>query len=273
MKREALRALCALPVFCAAALFGGCAPYGNDRSQTGVLVAEESGTAVSFYGVPSLLNGLGGEAALVYDKSEGTLSFREVSAELSAENPVVLDGNDFPQYTWTVAEGYESLLDGVLALAEGEPHVQAYAIRTEKGVLGLCNVYTGATGYLSGGGQIDAEKLARGIFFSWDGEEITVLDEVQKGGIVAFGPGRFVYFFKRNYYAKAVGAEESAFLCGDVAYDTGVNHTSHASFGFTGEYFLVRFYCGFSDYRKDYELYRLFTLDGRELASLRIDFA
>lgn len=250
-------------------LFGGCALYGNDRSGTGFVYTSETEGKITFYGVESVYGG----DRLVFDTNAGTLALEEAAEEICFADPAVLDGNTFPRYSFEAVEGFEGLTEKLLAFDEREaPLVQAYALEADDGTAyGFCNIYSSATGFLSGGGQIDVKKCERGILFTYSPQTdtLTVLEETEKACVVAFNGTHYIYFNDRSYYSKELGKEPEK-LCEDGAYDTGATHYSYANFYFNEKYCIFKFHRGHNNDKKDYDDFLLYTMSGERLATLRV---
>lgn len=250
-------------------LFSGCALSGNDRSDTRYVYMNEADGKITFYDVNSVYGG----DRLVFDTNAGTLALEEATEEICFADPAVLNGNTFPRYVLEAKAGYEGILSQVQALDGRErPYVQAYALKADDNTAyGFCNVYSSPTGMLSGGGQIDAKKIERGILFTYspETETLTVLEAMEKACVVAFNGTHYVYFNDRSYYSKALG-KEAVKLCEDGAYDTGITHYSYARFYFNAEYCIIKFHRGYNNSKKDYDDFLLFTMGGEKLAELRV---
>ncbi|MBD5636267.1 MAG: hypothetical protein HDP28_00380 [Clostridia bacterium] len=252
-------------------LLCGCALYGNDRSRTDYVYTYETDGKIIFYGVESVYGG----DRLVFDKDAGTLALEESAEEVCFADPAVLDGKTFPRNSFEAIEGYEGLTEKLLEFDDKKdaPCVQAYALKAEDDTAyGFCNVYTSSTGFLSGGGQVDVKKIDRSILFTYSPvtNELTVLDEIKKGCVVAFNQTRCIYFYDRSYYSKEIGKEDAVKLCEDGAYDTGSTHYSYANFYFNGDYCIFKFHRGYNNYKKDYDNFLLFTMNGKKLAELHV---
>ena len=249
---------------CALFLFGGCSLYGNDRSGTTYIASEESDGKTVFY----LTDG----EALVWGNDEFSI---ENSLPHKTQNKTVLSGSTFPRSVLQTEAEYAGLADKLkpLAVNEEDPYMQAYALKAaDDTAYGFCNVYSSATGYLSGGGQIDAEKIVRGVYFSYDAQtdELTVQDEIEKGCIVAFNQTHLVYFYCEAYYAKAIGTDsEPVKICEDDAYDKGFTNYSYASFYFDDSNCILKFHCD-SNNKPICENYVLCKMDGTLLARLQL---
>lgn len=250
----------------------GCALYGNDRSDARYVYSGEADGKVIFYGVESVY---GGNAdRLSFDPATGVLALEEAAEEIDFADPAVLDGSTFPHRSFEASEGYEGLTEKILALDGREnPYVQAYALKAEDGsAYGFCNVYSSATGFLSGGGQIDVSKITKGVLFTYSPEtdELTVLDEVKEGCVVAFNRTRCIYYCDRFYYSKEIGGASAVRFCEDGAYDTGATNYSYAKIYFNEAYCIFKFHRGYGDYKKDYDDFLLYGMNGEKLSKLRV---
>ncbi len=247
------------------ALLGGCALYGNDRSQTALVYSEETENGIEFY--------LGEGQTLVYE--HGEVSLDETSKNYKPyAGRVVFDGNTFPRYVLSMDEEYVRLEGKLLALDGREDSlIQAYAVEAEEGVaIGFCNVYTSCTGFLSGGGQIDVDKVDRGVMFSYDREtdELKILDEVKRGCVVAFNQEYFIAYENGAYYAREIGGSARKEICKDEAYDRGITHYSNACFYFTDGYCILKFSRGYNNDKRDYDKFVLCTMDGTMLGQIKL---
>lgn len=266
--------LCLPAVLGALVLFGGCALYGNDRSRAEYVHSYEENGKIYFYNVTSMY--VDDRDCLAFDPLSGTLAFASADpAETTCfADPAVLDGNTFPRGMLEADEDYEGLTEKLLALDGREtPYVQAYALKAADGsAYGFCNVYSSPTGMLSGGGQIDVKKVEKGILFTYSPltDQLTVLEEFERGCVVAFNQTHYVYYFGRYYYAKEIGNADCVELCEDGAYDTGMTHYSHAEFYFNEEYCIVKFHRGYNNYKKDYDDFLLYRMNGEKLSELHV---
>lgn len=269
MKKRFLASI-AVVVLGALMLFSGCALSGNDRSDTRYVYMNEADGKITFYDIKSVYGG----DRLVFDKDAGSLALKEATEEICFADPAVLDGNTFPRYSFEAIEGYEGLTEKLLELDDREdPYVQAYVLKADDNTAyGFCNVYTSSTGFLSGGGQIDAKKIDRGILFTYSPQTdtLTVLDEIEKGCVVAFNQTRCIYFYKRAYYSKEIGKENAVKLCEDGAYDTGMTHYSYADFYFNEDYCIIKFHRGYSNYKREYDDFLLYSMNGEKLSQLHV---
>lgn len=249
----------------------GCALYGNDRSDTRYVYSGEADGKVVFYGVESTYYD---SFCLTYDPQTGELALKEITEEPCFADPAVLDGNTFPRHSFEASEGYEGLSEKILALDGREnPYVQAYALKAEDGsAYGFYNVYSSATGFLSGGGQIDVSKITKGVLFAYSPEtdELTVLDELEEGCVVAFNQTRCVYYCDRFYYSKEIGGASAVRLCEDGAFDTGATNYSYAKIYFNEAYCIFKFHRGYGDDKKDYDDFLLYGMNGEKLSKLRV---
>jgi len=264
MKKALFAMGCALALACTA-LLGGCALYGNDRSQTGLVYSEKTEQGVVFY--------LNEEQTLVYNRSGVSLDETTKNYKPYAGR-VVFDGNTFPHYILSMDEEYARLEEKLFALDRKEqPLIQAYAVEAEEGTaIGFCNVYTSCTGFLSGGGQIDVDKIDRGVMFSYNKatDELKILGEVKRGCIVAFNQTHFICYENGTYYARETGGTARKLICKDEAYDNGMTHYSHACFYFTDGYCILKFARGYNNAKRDYEKFILCTMDGTVLGQIKL---
>ena len=238
MKKHRFLSLLLLVVF--ALPLGGCALYGNDRSTVSLMTVEEREDGLAFV--------LTEDTTLLYDSAEGKLSLLEEGAKPSEP---ILDGSTIGNHLLIAAEGFETLRESVIEYAQDvyaqedgyEPLVTALAYKENGAVYGFCNVYRSATGFLSGGGQIDAKKIVRGMTFSYcmETEELTVSEEFDKCVVVAYDGTCAMYFKNREYFVTGTSGE-TVKICEDIAYDTGLTHYSRAMFWFGGGYCVIYFH-------------------------------
>lgn len=243
-------------------LLSGCALYGNDRSRTSLMTVENSDGQIVFRIFEELL---------VYDAS--TQSLRKEEAEWTEGPATVLRGDTFPRGELTAAEGYEGLKEKVLAYANNpeDPLITALAWEQGGAVYGFCNVYKSATGFLSGGGQIDTKHIIRAILFRYEKETDTFTEtgELKKCVVVAYDGEHAVYFKNREYFSKS-GNAEPVKICDDEAFDTGMTSYGYARFHFGGGYCVFFFNHDKGNPKKQYHLYLLTTMAGEKLAELKI---
>ncbi len=123
------------------------------------------------------------------------------------------------------APGYE----GVIALLTSryvKKSIQAYniyAIEHDKEnqiAYGFFNLYSRTVGCLSGGGNSNTKKIVAGVYFSYaaNTKELHVIQEVEKGCMVACGKDGCVYMRNRKFYVKPLNAPEK-FLCDNIAHN------------------------------------------------------
>lgn len=265
------RRLCAALVALLALLpLGGCKLYGNSRARTESVACYELASELRF----CLREG----QTLVYDRKSAELSLDEKAGDFQPfAGRAVLDGNTFPRYRMEADEEYAPLMEQLLSRARNpeEPLIQGYALEGEAGTAyGFCNEYTSATGFLSGGGQIDVDKAYAAYYFTYDAasDELSVHDVVHRGCIVAFGKTHFIYYYQKAYYAQEINcASDAVKICKDDAYDRGLTNYSYADFYFSGDYCVMKFHRGYNNYKKDYDRYILCTMDGKTLGNIKIN--
>ena len=229
-------ALC--PMMLSLVLLSGCALYGNDRSRVGTMGVCEEGDSV-YFSLPFA----GGEVTLAFDRAENTLTLAENNVECEPVSECVLWGDTFPRGILEAAEGYEQLAGQVEALdTRDEKYLTAYASETADMVYGFCVIYKKPTGFLSGGGQIDAKKVTKSILFSYDREgTFSVLSTLEDRIAVAFDGENAVYYYKEKYYLGDLSGEKEQYLCDDPASDQKLALHSHATF-FEGEGWCVLYF-------------------------------
>lgn len=256
---------------------GGCRLYGNGRARTESIEYYESKSELRFY-LP--------EGVLIYDRAASSLALDETGEALPSDTAAlrpagrtVLEGNTFPRYRMEADGEYEPLVRQLSSRARNpeDPLIQAYALEGEAGTAyGFCNEYTSATGFLSGGGQIDADKAYAAYYFTYDAasDELHVHDTVRRGCIVAFSQTHFIYYYQKAYYAQDVeGMADAVKICNDDAYDRGITHYSYARFYFSGGYCAIRFHRGYNNSKRDYDRFILCTMDGKTLGNIKINRA
>ncbi len=124
------------------------------------------------------------------------------------------------------AEGYE----GVIALFTEryvKNSIQAYSIyaieydRENQIAYGFFNLYSRTVGCLSGGGRSNTSKSVLGVYFSYSAKTKTlnILQQIDKGCMVACGMEGCVYVQKQKFYLHPIG-RDAQFLCKDIAYNT-----------------------------------------------------
>ena len=238
----------------------GCALYGNDRSHTSLMEVTQDGQQIVF----RLL-----DERLLYDPSTQTLSKEEAEWDYGPET--VLKGDTFPRGTLEAKEGYEPLCEQVKALALNpeDPLIHALAWEQNGTVYGFCNVYSKATGFLSGGGQCDTKHIVRAVLFTYENETLTIKEEIASSVVVAYDGTHVIFFHDREYFSKSEGGEPK-FICDDVAFDTGMTSYGYARFYFGGGYCVLFFNYDKGNAKKQYHLYVLATMAGEKLAELRI---
>lgn len=258
-------------ILCPLVLFGGCALNGNNRARTEYVHTYEADGKIFFCDVKSVF---GGDAdRLSYDPQSGALVL-ETGTAVDYADPAVLNGNTFPLYTFEASEGYEGLTEKLTALdGREDPLVQAYALKADDGsAYGFCNLYSSTTGFFAGGGQCDVKKIVKSVLFAYSPEtdELKILDEMDKCCVVAFNGTHYVYFYERDYYLQEIEKSTAIKLCADGAYDTGLTNYSYAEFYFNKEYCIFKFHRGYSNYKREYDDFLLYRMNGEKLAELRI---
>ena len=151
--------------------------------------------------------------------------------------------------------------------------MQAYALKADDGsAYGFCNLYSSTTGFFAGGGQCDVKKIVKSVLFAYSPEtdELKILDEMDKCCVVAFNGTHYVYFYERDYYLQEIEKSTAIKLCADGAYDTGLTNYSYAEFCFNKEYCIFKFHRGYSNYKREYDDFLLYRMNGEKLAELRI---
>lgn len=249
-------------------LLGGCALYGNDRSRVGTMGVCEEGDSV-YFSLPFA----GGEVTLAFDRAENTLSLAENNVECEPVSERVLWGDTFPRGLVEAAEGYEELAGQVEALdTRDEKYLTAFASKTADMVYGFCVIYKNATGFLSGGGQIDAKKVKKSILFSFDREEgeLNILSTLENRVAVAFDGENVVYFYKEKYYLGDLSGEKEKYLCDDAAYDKGLTSYSHATFFEGGGWCVLYFHHSVDSKAKSFEKYVITDMGGTFYAEMKV---
>ena len=251
-----------ITILVSAILLVGCTFYGNDRSGTQLMEVETGEGQIAF----RLAN-----ERLVYDTS--TKSLRLEEAEWDYGPQAVLHGDTFPRGVLQAEEGYEALKEQALAFAVNaeDPLVHALAWDKDGTVYGFCNVYKSATGYLSGGGQIDTRHIVRAVLFTYDKETqvLTIKEELKKCVVVAYDGENAIYFRDREYFSKRESGTPVK-ICNDEAFDTGMTSYGYARFYFGGGYCVLFFNYDKGNPKKQYHLYVLATMQGEKLAELKI---
>lgn len=242
-------------------VLSGCALYGNDRSNVGLLSAEEKEDTLGLY----LSNGL----SLGFQREDGVLTLSEEGRPVSSP---VASGSTFPRNEVNYAEGYEGLKEEIESLSKdkGRGLYTVFAYRMGESVCGFVNFYRSAVGFLSGGGQISTDKFDCAVLFTYREGDFA---PTEFGKLVIAYDGTYaVYFDAQTYYSAAVGTEdEPAAICEDAAFDTGMSHYSYANFSFGDGYIVLYFHNenGSYEFRKNYELYVLARMNGEKLGEYR----
>ncbi|MGN1234495.1 MAG: hypothetical protein ACI4U2_00755 [Christensenellaceae bacterium] len=166
------------------------------------------------------------------------------SYELS-EDHLIVEGGTAPRYTLSVKEGYESIEDNLLDLdLKTESSVIYTAGYLIDGLIyGICNVYYGTVGYLSGGGNYAEEEIAYSVYYRYDNatDELSVLYKTSGEMIVAFSHQKVLYWRDRNIYSYDIDADKEVLLCKDYSYDSGLSHQSSGLVIFNEHYALLDF--------------------------------
>ena len=254
------------------AVFCGCPMlYTNDRSSVGLMAVEERDDGLYFAFDYDYRHG----HLLKYDAAASALSLEEASVELALPE-VVLDVETTAHGRKNAAEGYESLLEQVLALpidGEDYPIHHALAYKSGRTVYGFCNIYSTAGWFTDG---LDSRGIELAVTFEYDfvTEKLTIIEELEKCIIVAFDGTGVVWLQDGIFYGKAFG-KEAVEICNDEAYDRGPTNYSYAQFYFGGGYCLLYFhneqnYIENKDSEKNFDLYVLATTTGKKLAELKI---
>ena len=264
-------ALC--PMMLSLVLLGGCVLYGNDRSRVGTMeVCEEGDTVYFSLPMESFYFGFG-EIQLAFDRTENTLVLAENKVECESVSECVLWGDTFPRGVVESAEGYEELAEKVEALdSRNEKYLTAFATKTADMIYGFCVIYKNATGFLSGGGQIDAKKVEQSILFSYDREEgqLNILSTLDGRIAVAFDGENAVYFYKEKYYLGDLSGKKEKYLCDDVAYDKGLTSYSYATIFEGGGWCVLYFHHRVESEAKSFEKYVVTDMGGTFYAELKI---
>ena len=243
-------------------LLSGCALYGNDRSSTSLMEVTEDGDG------QRIICRLG-EEQLIFDTAAKTLSVEET--EWTQVPETVLRGDTFPRGALEAKEGYEPLAEQVksFAVKSDDPLIHALAWEQDGTIYGFCNVYSKATGFLSGGGQIDTKHIVRAVLFTYENESLIVNETIDRSVVVAYDGTSAIYFRDREYFSKSEGGTPKQ-ICKDEAYDTGVTSYGYARFYFNSRYCVMFFNHDKGNSKKQYHLYILTTITGDKLGELRI---
>ena len=255
----------------------GCATLlgSNSRANTMYLLPTETDAAYTYdiytgYGyITVTVNKASGEAAV--EKSD-----REEEEYHTAKYPTVLCGSDAPRNGDYCGEGYEQLPGLIRERYETSQVrlVQYYGVEgDEKGICrGFVNLYTRTSGYLSGGGQIDAKRIVAGVIFTFDARsgEYKQLYRLEKCNIVAFSGNRVILFRGRKYYVCELNSGKEKYLFDDEAYDTGITNYSHVSFFFNERHFIADMHHGASSDKNEYNKIVVTDYDGNVLAAKKI---
>ena len=247
----------------------------NSRANTLYLPPTETDTAYEYY----ILSSYGGITVSV-DKTSGNATIEKSDREEeypAVEYPTVLSGSDAPRHGYYCGEGYELLPELIKNRYETSQVklVQYYGVEYgESGVcLGFINLYTRTSGYLSGGGRIDAKRIVAGIIFSYDTHsgKFAQLYRMEKCNIVAFGGReRAIYFSNRKYYACDLPSGEETYLFDDEAYDTGMTNYSHVNFYFNERHFIADMHHGANSEKSEYDKIVVTDYDGNVLTSKKV---
>lgn len=247
------------------ATLSGCALYGNDRSGVSRLEVQETEEGLVFT-LPT--------RKLLYREAEGSLLCSE---EWEWAYPPAFEayGNSFDKYyCMEYGAGYEGLQAHIESLAEehGRTYYTFYLLQTDENAYGCAVFYTSPVGFLSGGGNIAAEKVDCSVYFSYDKEKGEFQEYgTHKGEVALAFDGTYeVFWYRGEIFSRRTGSEEKKLIYRDIAFDKGMTHYSHAEFFVGGGYFAIWFSCGFNDYTKDYELYVLAKTDGEVLAETKV---
>lgn len=247
-------------ILAAAISLSGCALYGNDRSGTSLMEVIEDGERI----ICRLY-----EEQLIFDTATQTLSVEE--AEWTQTPETVLRGDTFPRGALEAKEGYEPLGEQVkaLALKQNDPLIHALAWEQNGTVYGFCNVYSRATGFLSGGGQCDTKHIVRAVLFTYEDATLIVNETIDRSVVVAYDGENAIYFKNKAYYSKSKSGE-AKLICHDEAFDTGITSYGYARFYFNSRYCVMFFNHDKGNAKKQYHLYVLTTIGGDKLGELRI---
>lgn len=257
-------------------LCAGCTGLNiNNRADTAYLFPADAGDCYVYY-IGSVINGYG---YLNVDKASGGVALEtgEEREYAGDKYPAVAFGNDFPRYSDNCAEGYANLPSALSEKYEGDDirHIQYYAVEYDRGsgsAYGFCNLYYSAAGFLSGGGNISADKLAAGVFFKYDKEsgEVAEICRLEKCNIVAFNKGKLVYFKDEKYFSYDVATAAEKFICDDAAYDKGVTNYSYAKFFFDENICVIVMNTRFSNDANDFDTIVACTYGGEILLSEKL---
>jgi hypothetical protein len=170
--------------------------------------------------------------------------------------PAVLCGNDFPNYTNDYAEGYEALPELLKSKYESAKvaYTQYYAVEYDsqnKIAYGFCNLYSGACGFLSGGGNICVDKIVAGVYFSYSPltGEFVELNSYTNCNLVAVNTKGVIYYKDKKYYANC-GTE--TYICDDEAFDTGITNYSNVEVLFDSNICIIAMKRGYDHHDKDF---------------------
>ncbi len=262
-------ALC--PMMLSLVLLGGCAPHAIDRSRVGTMEVHEEGDTVYFSLPMEIFRFGGGEVKLAFDRAENTLTLAEHKAEYTPVSGCVLWGDTFRGGLET-AEGYEQLAEQVKALDGREyKYITAYASETADMVYGFCVIYKKPTGFLSGGGQIDAREITKSILFSYDREgTFSVLSTLEDRIAVAFDGENAVYYYKEKYYLGDLSGEKEQYLCDDPASDQKLALHSHATFFEGGGWCVLYFQLRADNLGESFDRYVVTDMGGTFYAELKL---
>ena len=265
-------------VICAIMLttLGGCAALlgSNSRANTLYVAPVETETAYT-YAIQSTY----GEYNVTLDKDSGEATIEKIGGEheyYSMDYPTVLCGSDAPRDNDFCGEGYEPLPKLIAEKYENKKIklVQYYGVEYgEEGVCrGFVNLYTRTSGYLSGGGRIDAKRIVAGVIFTFNtrSKEFTELYRLNKCNIVAYNESRAIYFRDRKYYVRDLLSGREKYLFDDEAYDTGMTNYSHASFYFNERHFIANMHHGANAEKREYDKLILTDYDGNVLISKKL---
>ena len=253
------------------ALTCGCSFLNtNDRSLVGDLTAKQTDNGIYFY-----LNEWGYCETLLYQADTRSLQLVDGESTVQPTRQIVLQGRTTAHDRVEAAEGYEQLMDKVLAFTiygVEYPIYQTIAYKDGDEIYGFCNLYT-RSGFFTD--ALDCRGIDRGVLFTYDErtDTLTVVDELYSCLVVAFDGKHVIWTADKTFYAKQLGSSAVVPICTDYAYDDGPSGYSNAVIysgqGYCVIYFHVDKVYPLRPWKNIYyNAYVLVTMDGTPLATL-----
>ncbi len=230
-----------------------------------------AGNSIDYYRLPADLTFTDGKAEFygrngqtLIDIGEKTFSYPKSDEEnYSLYENIAVCGGTAPRYSIEIAEGYESIrthLENLHIPNNDESVIYTHGYLLNGKIYGICNTYKKTIGYLSGGGNYGVEEIAFSVYYEYTAEtdEFVILRKTEGAFFVAFSGDNVVYWRSKKFYVS--DGKTDAFICDDLAYDSGIRHQSRNTVYFTDDYVIFEMIKA----KSTSDIYNMFVYDFTE---------